>query len=284
MTFGSSAEQHGNAVEEPPDCGRPRPFFRGDQVDNDTCSPIDDVEPLGRGGGAAGSREPRRRHAPRLADRRGASRHDDGAQVADAAEPGEVGEEELTTPQRAVRPEAEAVEAHGEHGFDATVLDHARRGVGVMVLDADQRTIEIEGELRREVFRVKVVGDEVGDHAVERRQVIDGLEKRRVGGHVFEVADVMAGNHLAALGHGHRVLQLGADGKDSGARRIEREGERLGSVTTRPAQQLHSSGHCPRHGVVAADVDRAIVAEQPVGQRTQPGDGVVVRRGQSARR
>ena len=196
--------------------------------------------------------------------------------MGDAAEPGEVGEEELTTPQRAVRPEAEAVEAHGEHGFDSTVLDHARGGVGVMVLDADQWTIDIEGELRREVFRVKVVGDDIGDHAVQRRQVIDGLEERRIGGHVFEVADVMAGNNLAALGHGHRVLQLGADGKDSGARRIEREGERLRSVSTRAAQHLHSSGHRPRHGVVAADVDRPIVAEQPVGQRTEPGDGVAV--------
>ncbi len=145
-----------------------------------------------------------------------------------------------------------------------------------MVLDADQRTIEFEGELRREVFRVKVVGDEVGDHAVQRRQMIDGLEKRRVGGHVFEVADVMAGNHLTALGHGHRVLQLGPDGKDRGVGRIEREGERLRSVTTRPAQHLHSSGHCPGHGVVAADVDRPIVAEQPVGQRTQPGNRVDV--------
>ena len=196
--------------------------------------------------------------------------------MADAAEPGEVGDEELSAPQRPVRPVAEAVEAHGEHGFDTTVLDHARGGVGVMVLDADQWTIEIEGELRREVLRVEVVGDEVGDHAVQRRQVIDRLEERRVRGDVFEVADVVAGDHVAALGHRHRVLQLGPDGEDGDARRIERQGERLRSVATRAAQQLHSPGHRPRHGVVAADVDRPVVAEQPVGQRTQSGDGVVV--------
>ena len=196
--------------------------------------------------------------------------------MAHPAEAGEVGDEELSAPQRPVGPETESVEAHGQHGRDTTVLDHARGGMGVMVLDADEWTVELDGELRREVLRVEVMGDEVGDHTVQRRQVFDRLEERGVRGDVFEVADVMAGDHVGALGHRHRVLQLRSDGEDSDGRGVERQPDRLGGIATRATQQLHSSGVRTRDRVVTADVDGAVVAEQPVGQRSQSADGVVV--------
>ena len=75
-----------------------------------------------------------------------------------------------------------------------------------MVLDADVWTVELDGELRREVLRMEVMGDEVGDHTVQRRQVFDRLEERGVRGDVSEVADVMTGDYVGALGHRQPVF------------------------------------------------------------------------------
>ena len=146
------------------------------------------------------AREPRpdRAHAPRLANRRASSGHRDATEVPDALEPVEVGHQELAAPQRAVGPVAETVEGEPEHRFGATVLHHARGDVGVVVLHRHDRQVEVERELGRQVFRVEIVRDHLGTHAVQRGQMVDGLHERLVGREVLEVADVVAGDDVVA--------------------------------------------------------------------------------------
>ena len=72
--------------------------------------------------------------------------------------PVEAGHQHLASPQRAVGAVAEPVEGEPEHRSRATVVDHARRDVGVVVLHRDEREVELLGELGREVLGVEVVG------------------------------------------------------------------------------------------------------------------------------
>ena len=95
--------------------------------------------------------------------------------MADPGEPVEVGDEELAAPQRAVGPVAEPVEREPEHRFGAAVLHHARRDVRVVMLHPHGGQVEVERELGREVLRMEVVGDDLGAHAVQRREMVDGL-------------------------------------------------------------------------------------------------------------
>ena len=116
----------------------------------------------------------------------------------DPLEPVEVGHQELAAPERAVGAVAEPVEGEPEHRFGAAVLHHARGDVGVVVLHGHERKVEVEGELGRQVFRVQIVRDHLGPHAVQRGEMVDGLHERLVGREVLEVADVMAGDDVVA--------------------------------------------------------------------------------------
>ena len=187
----------------------------------------------------------------------------------------EVGHQHLAAPQRAVGAVAQPVEGQAQHRRRPTVLDHARRDVGVVVLHADGRQVELEGELGRQVLRVEVVGHHLGLHAVEVAEVVDRLQERAVRGQVLEVADVVAGHHGGALHDADRALQLGPEREDL-APAHEGQRERLGRVAPRPAEHLEPAGGGPGHGVVAADVDRPVVGEEPVDEGAQAGDGVVV--------
>ena len=148
----------------------------------------------------------------------------------DTLEPVEVGEEELATPERAVGAVAEPVEREPEHRFGAAVLHHARGDVRVMVLHRHCGKVEVERELGRQVLRMEIVRDHFREHAVERGEVVDGLEERLVGREVLEVSDVMAGDDVVATGDGDRRLQLGAE-REHGALRRERQRHGLGCVS-----------------------------------------------------
>ena len=109
------------------------------------------------------------------------------------------------------------------------MLHHARGDVRVMVLHRDGGKVEVERELRRQVLRMEIVRDHFGTHAVERGEVVDGLEERLVGREVLEVADVMTGDDVVATRDGDGRLQLGAD-REHRALRGERQRHRLGRV------------------------------------------------------
>ena len=93
---------------------------------------------------------------------------------------------------------------------------------------------------------------------------------------MLEVADVVAGHDLAPLATAI-VLFSSAPTASTVAAGGERQRHRLGRVAPGAAQHLGPGCGVGAHDrVVAADVDRPVVGEQPVDQRAEPGDGVVV--------
>src|SRR5207248_657299 len=89
-----------------------------------------------------GVRRPRQSHPPWFPDRRNTTRHRDRAQVADAYERVEVGDEEFAAPHGAVGAVAHTVERNAEHTVGAAVLHHARRHVRVMMLHGARGQVE----------------------------------------------------------------------------------------------------------------------------------------------
>ena len=196
---------------------------------------------------AAGELRPHRRHAPRLPDRRHAAGHRHRPQMPDALEAVEVRRPAPRRPRACRRARSRARRTPAPTtGSRAAVLDHARGDVRVVVLHRDGREVEVERELRRQVLRVEVVRDDLGRHAVQRGQVVDGLEERLVRGEVLEVADVVARRRRRRPRVTATVaLQLGPD-REHRARAGERAGGmRLGRVPARPAEHLQPARRSP---------------------------------------
>ena len=160
-----------------------------------------------------------------------------GARWATRRDDCEVGDQHLSTPQRAVGSVAEAVVGDSQHRLGAAVLDHACRDVGVVMLHGDRRQVELRRPLARQVLGVHVVGDDLGHDAVQARQMIDGLQERAIGGEVFEIADVVARHHPVVLGNADRALQFGADG--------EHRPTRLGTAGPAARARSHANGAAP---------------------------------------
>ena len=106
------AEEHRDRVEQPAHAGRGqgrRPA--GEVADLGDAGRVDAAH---RDRIAGGELTPDRRHAPRLTDRRRASRHRHRPQMADALEAVEPGHQHLAAPEGAVGPVPEAVERERE--------------------------------------------------------------------------------------------------------------------------------------------------------------------------
>ena len=213
----------------------------------------------------------------------------------------EAGDEHLTAPERAVGPVAEAVErerrrrARGAGARPCTPPrahgGAARRAVG------RSRSAR---ELRRQVLRMQVVGDELGRHAVERGQVRDRLEERLVGRQVLEVAQVVTdhdlGPRVTATVHFSSpptasTAREGAHGRRSGSGAYPRDrrstcSRRGVARTTESSQRMWmgrswvrnavDEGTEARHGVVVGVGDRVVAAvaarhHQRARRRPAPG-------------
>src|SRR5689334_990825 len=79
------------------------------------------------------------RHPPRLADRGRTAGHRDRGEMVDPPELAQVGDENLTTPDRAVGPVAEPVERDADYRAVVPVVGQAGGDVGVVVLYPDDR-------------------------------------------------------------------------------------------------------------------------------------------------
>jgi hypothetical protein len=69
--------------------------------------------------------------------------------VADPAARFEIGDQELATPQHPVGAITQPVEGQTEDRLGPAVLGQAGRDVGVMMLNAPGRQVEIQGQLGR---------------------------------------------------------------------------------------------------------------------------------------
>jgi hypothetical protein len=123
----------------------------------------------------------------------------------------QVGNEEFSSPEHAVDPEAKSIEGHAEHWLGPTVLGEAGGHVSMVVLDCPRLDVEIESELRGEVFRVQVMDDDVWLDPIEVTQVARRLQEGLIAGEMLEVANVVARYQCRPLGDRHGVLQLRTD-------------------------------------------------------------------------
>ena len=208
---------------------------------------------------------------PRMSDRRGSARQRELLKVGDSAVAGEIADEDLTAPQPAVVPVAEAVHADADDGVLPAVLDQPRRDVRVVVLHGHLLLLrQRQCVLRRQVLRVEVVGDHLGLEPEEATIDLDAglvvLQRLQV----LEVADVLAEEGVGVAREAEGVLELGA-----GRQRLRerpRQGHRERGVAPGPADQPRPAAAHLRDGVVVAHGDLPVVHQIGVGDRRQPVD------------
>ena len=100
--------------------------------------------------------------APGLPDRRLAAGKRHRLEVGEPLEALEVAAQQLAAPERPVGAVARPVEDERERRPLLAVLGETRRGVGVVVLDADELRVLLERPLRRQVLGMEVVRDDLG--------------------------------------------------------------------------------------------------------------------------
>ena len=148
----------------------------------------------------------------------------------DALEAGEVGDQELASPQRAVEPVAETVEGHADRRPLHAVVGQAGGDVRVVVLDGDPLdAVQLERVLGRQVLRMEVVRDDLGGDVEQPAEVRDALGEGAQGLEILQVADVLREKGVAPAHQAEGVLQLAAARQD-GPRRRPRQEQRLRRV------------------------------------------------------
>ena len=123
--------------------------------------------------------------------------------MADAPVRALVAEEELPTPDRAVRSKPDAVEGNAKDGAAQTVLGKDARDVRVVMLHAHfagARVPPFLGEARRRVVRVQVGGNSRRARAEEPQIGAQCLVVMGERGRTVEVADMRSRKGVAARG------------------------------------------------------------------------------------
>ncbi len=138
--------------------------------------------------------------------------------------------------------------------------------MGVVVLHADRLELLVERPFRREILGVEVVGDRLRLDPEHREVELDVGEKGAVGELGVEIAEVGREERVGPPGEAEGALELGADGEDWRRGGDRQPGRRPRRVAAR-APQREGRAH---DRVLAAAVDRAVVAEEGVGDRAEP--------------
>jgi hypothetical protein len=156
------------------------------------------------------------------------------------------------------------------------MLRHRARDVGVVVLDRDLRRLRARLRVRgRDVVGVEVAGDHLGVYAEEALEAPDLLFVRVAGLEVVEVADVGSEPRLVPRNEAEGVLELGA-AREHGTPHRADERHRPGHEPACATQHGRAAGDHPRHGVVAAVLDLAVVGQKEIGDAGQALAGLVV--------
>ena len=145
-----------------------------------------------------------------------------------------------------------------------------------MVLHADElHALPLERVGRREVVGMQVVRDHLGRDGEQPLEVRDALAEGGQRLDVAEIADVVPDPRALAARQAERALELGS-AREQRARRGD--GQRLagGDEAARAPQHHRPPAHGAHDGVVGADVDRAVVDEEGVGDPGEALAGVVV--------
>ena len=92
---------------------------------------------------------------------------------------------------------------------------------------------------------------------------LEGRERLQV----FQVADVLREKGIAVAREAERVLEFAAHGEHG--RHCERQPDRLRREAAPAADGQRHVAQASRHGVVAVDVDVAVVEQEGIGKRGQ---------------
>jgi hypothetical protein len=185
--------------------------------------------------------------------------------VRDALEARQLAPQELAAPERAVGAIAGPVEDQRQRGSGLAVLGKTRRGMCVMVLDADELGVLLECPLRREVLGVEVVCDDFRLDTEHSEVELEIGAEGAVCGLGVEIAKVGREERLLAARDAERALQLGA-GRDQRAFHRKRKPKRLRGVAPRAAEGKPGA----RDRILTAPVDRPVVSEEGVGDPGKP--------------
>ena len=131
--------------------------------------------------------------SPGFAHGLSAARHRDRREASNPLEGLVVGEQELATPQRAVRTEPEPVKRNAENGARIErycILRQTARDMGVVVLDllnpASVRHRPLPAEFGREIIGVHIDRDRLGHVIVQRQIKREGFLVVRESGRVLQ--------------------------------------------------------------------------------------------------
>ena len=183
-----------------------------------------------------------------------------------------ITEQELATPDRTVGAPAGAVEADADDRPGQPVLGHAARHVRVVVLHRHNpdggRAGPLESVAAGRIVRVEIVDEPVRHDPKQPLIVFDGLDVRAVRLVVVEVAKVVARYHVPALTERDRGLEMPAE-RQRRARQWRPQPEAAGSLATGTPHGQDGTGDDADDRIVAAEVDRAVMREDEIGNPGQ---------------
>src|SRR5579862_551016 len=122
---------------------------------------------------------------------------------------------------------------------------------------------------------MQIANNGLGLEAVEPAQVFDRSLERVAGFEGFQIADMLAEEHILADANGDGVLEMSADSKHWS--KISGNADPHRRITARPAQDSRSSAGESHHRIIASANNRAVVHQKTVGNIFQAGLRFVVR-------
>src|SRR5581483_12019150 len=127
-----------------------------------------------------------------------AARETEGAKMSDPFEGVFVDQKEFTAPNGSVRAEARAVPRNTQHRSIEFVVRHARKHMGVVVLETDALSRRhVLGEFGGEIFGMEIAGDDLRLTFVQPGQIGGGFLECGKSLDGFQIADVLAHKCLA---------------------------------------------------------------------------------------
>jgi hypothetical protein len=156
------------------------------------------------------------------------------------------------------------------------VLRHAAGDVRVMMLHADLALgmADPRAPCGCSSSRDAVVGDGARRDAEEVLQAGERLLEELHGLEVFQVADVLAEDGVAALGQAEGVLQFAAEGEH--LVQLDAEVDGLGDEAARAPQHAFAAFEGADDGIVHAGPDVAVVQQKPVGDAVELAQGLAL--------
>ena len=155
---------------------------------------------------------------------------------------------------------------------------HAGGDMGMVMLHLDQRQRIgcgiLFGKDRREVIGMVVTGHEFGLYPEQFAQMVDGLVVRVTGGVILEIADVLAQDGAVKVGQADGALQFGAGCQQW--RNMKRQRNCPRGIAAGPAVEKRRTLENPDDGIILADLDRPVVDQKRIGDRSQSFSGVFV--------